>query len=63
MKKIMDCRWRKNLLERGSLVDWRKGHSGPRVTVATPANIAAVDAKTTAAEGNTPWQAITKSYF
>ena len=53
----------KNLLERGSLVDWRKGHSGPRVTVATPANIAAVDAETTAAEGNTPWQAITKSYF
>ena len=63
MKKIMDCRWRKHFLERGSLVDWRKGHSGPRVTVATPANIAAVDAKTTAAEGNTPWQEITKSYF
>ena len=49
--------------ERGALTDWRKGHSGHRVTVATPANIAAVDAEVTAAEGNTPWQAITKSYF
>ena len=63
MKINMDCRWRKNLLERGSLVDWRKGHSGPKVTVATPANIAAVDAETTAAVGNTPWETITKSYF
>ena len=63
MKKIMDCRGKKHLEERGSLVDWRKGHSGPRVTVATPANIAAMDAEVTAAEGNTPWQAITKSYF
>ena len=63
MKKIMDCRWRKNLSECGSLVDWRKGHSGPRVTVATPANVAAVDPEVTAAEGNTPWQTITKYYF
>ena len=59
----MDFRWLKLLKERGGLGDWRKGHSGPPVTVSTPANIAAVDAETTAAEGNTPWQAITKSYF
>ena len=63
MIKIMDCRWKQNLEQRGTSVDWRKGHSGRRVTVATPANIAAVDAEVTAAEGNTPWQAVTKSYF
>ena len=63
MIKIMDCRWKTLLEEHGALTDWRKGHSGRRVTVATPANIAAVDAEVTAAEGNTPWQAITKSYF
>ena len=63
MIKIIDCRWKKLLEECGALTDSRKGHSGPRVTVATPANIAAVDAEVTAAEGNTLWQAITKSYF
>ena len=41
--------------ERSSLVNWRKGHSGPRRTVSTEANIALVQREFEGGQDNSPF--------